>query len=70
MLSRLAALLDAQAIPYRLLKGLALAHQAYPVPTARPVGDIDLWVRPRDVPRVAAVLTDPTTGAVAAGARP
>jgi hypothetical protein len=58
VLARLAALFDAHHIPFRLLKGLAVAQQAYPAPEARPVGDIDLWIRPADVRRVEALLQE------------
>lgn len=43
-------------IPFRLLKGCAQAILAYPVPSTRAVGDIDIWIRPQDLPRSRAVL--------------
>ncbi|HYO49451.1 MAG TPA: nucleotidyltransferase family protein [Chloroflexia bacterium] len=55
-LARLARALNEAAIPFRLLKGLAVAAQAYPAPTARSVGDLDIWVASGDVPRAEAVL--------------
>jgi hypothetical protein len=55
-LARLARALNEAAIPFRLLKGLAVAVQAYPAPTARSVGDLDIWVAPGDVARAEVVL--------------
>ncbi|MGA7731696.1 MAG: nucleotidyltransferase family protein [Chloroflexia bacterium] len=55
-LSRIAAAFAEHGIDFRLLKGLALAAQAYPYPTARRVGDMDIWVKPRDLLRALQVL--------------
>ena len=55
-LARLSRALNEAAIPFRLLKGLAVAVQAYPMPTARSVGDLDIWVAPGDVARAEGVL--------------
>lgn len=44
---RYADALDAAAIPFVVLKGMALAYTVYPTPAVRPMGDVDLWV-PRD----------------------
>ena len=38
------------------LKGVALAEQAYPHPCARGMGDIDVWVRPEQLPGVVGAL--------------
>jgi|GEM_PF-4265129 len=46
-LSQFADALHREGIPFRLLKGLAIAAQGYSTPTARAVGDVDLWVQPR-----------------------
>ena len=46
-LSQLADALHREGITFRLLKGLAVAAQGYSNPTARAVGDVDLWVQPR-----------------------
>jgi hypothetical protein len=46
-LSQLADALLREGIPFRLLKGLAVAAQGYSTPTARAVGDVDLWVQSR-----------------------
>ncbi|HUS16651.1 MAG TPA: nucleotidyltransferase family protein [Chloroflexia bacterium] len=56
-LERIAAALQPVGIPFRVLKGLALAADVYPVPAARAVGDIDLWVRPRDLERTRDLLS-------------
>jgi hypothetical protein len=45
-LLRAADILDEQAIPYAVLKGLATAHLDYPAPEWRQIGDIDLLVAP------------------------
>jgi len=57
VLRRMAQALDAAGIPFVVLKGAALAHLAYPDPTLRAMGDIDIWTRPDDLDRTAAVLT-------------
>jgi hypothetical protein len=55
-LAHLARALNEAAIPFRLLKGMAVAAQAYPTPVARSVGDLDIWVAPGDVLRAETVL--------------
>jgi hypothetical protein len=45
-LNQLADALQREGIPFRLLKGLAVAAQGYSNPTARAVGDVDVWVQP------------------------
>lgn len=39
-----AAALDDAAIPFVVLKGMALSYLVYPDPSLRPMSDIDLWV--------------------------
>jgi hypothetical protein len=55
-LTGIGAALDRAGIPFRLLKGPALAALAYPDPTTRAAVDLDLWVRPADRERACAVL--------------
>lgn len=55
-LVRLAAVLDAADVPFRVLKGSAVAHLDYPDPAWREFGDIDLLIRPEDLDRAIAVL--------------
>lgn len=45
VLLRVADLLEAAGVDYRVIKGLALAHLDYPDPAHRGTGDIDLLVR-------------------------
>lgn len=42
---RYAAALDAAAVPFVVLKGMALAYTVYPTPAIRLMGDVDLWVQ-------------------------
>jgi hypothetical protein len=49
--------LDAAAIPFRVLKGSAVAHLDYPDPSLRAFGDVDLLVRSADFDRAAALLS-------------
>jgi hypothetical protein len=51
-----AAILDAAAIPFVVLKGMALAHLAYPAPWLRPMADLDLWVPPEAIPSARTAL--------------
>lgn len=46
VLRRLTEALDAAGVPFVVLKGVALAHVAYPSPALRSMGDIDLWTLP------------------------
>ena len=46
VLRRLTGALDEAGIPFVVLKGVALAHLAYPEPALRSMGDIDIWTRP------------------------
>jgi hypothetical protein len=46
-LAEIQAALDKASIPFLILKGLPLAHELYPEPGLRPVGDLDLLVRRR-----------------------
>ena len=50
-LATLLALFAAQEIDVLLLKGAGLAYSAYARPTERPMGDIDVLVRPEDAQR-------------------
>jgi hypothetical protein len=54
--AQLSARLEAQNIVVVALKGVALLATAYPMCGARPLGDIDLWVRDQDAPQAEAVL--------------
>ncbi|HEX8219049.1 MAG TPA: nucleotidyltransferase family protein [Chloroflexia bacterium] len=56
VLPQLKSAFQAEGVQFQLLKGFALAHQAYKPPEARSVGDIDIWVRPPDVPRASRAL--------------
>ena len=49
---------DARGIPAIAQKGPALAHVLYGDSTMRQFGDLDLLVRPADVPRAVGALTD------------
>jgi hypothetical protein len=42
--------LSAAGVHGVFLKGVALAEQVYPRPATRLVSDIDLWIRPKDLP--------------------
>ncbi len=42
---RYAAAFDAAAVPFVVLKGMALAYTVYPTPAIRLMGDVDLWVQ-------------------------
>jgi hypothetical protein len=55
-LSRLLAGLRAQDIPALPLKGAHLAELVYPNPALRGIGDLDLLVRARHLPRILGVL--------------
>ncbi len=48
--------LSAQKIPVLLLKGAALGPAVYGNPALRPMGDLDLLVRPADAPRALEIL--------------
>jgi hypothetical protein len=50
--------LAAENIPVLLLKGAALATTVYPSFAARPMGDVDLLVRPEDAQRAWQLLVD------------
>ncbi|MDX2120254.1 MAG: nucleotidyltransferase family protein [Gemmatimonadota bacterium] len=45
LLRRIAGALDGAGVPFVVLKGAALAHLAWPDPTLRPMGDIDISTR-------------------------
>ncbi len=46
LLRRMTRALDREGVPFVVLKGMVLAHLAYPDPALRPMDDIDLWTRP------------------------
>jgi hypothetical protein len=48
--------LEHAGVPVVVLKGAALAHGTYPLAALRPVGDVDLLVGPRELPRVVGFL--------------
>jgi hypothetical protein len=48
-LGLISACLSAATVDFLVVKGPALARQAYPVPDARTYDDLDLWVRSRDL---------------------
>ena len=50
------ACLRAHGVTPILFKGAALAHTAYPDPTCRPMGDLDLWVTAEAMPVARAAL--------------
>ncbi len=52
----LARALDAERIPFLLLKGAALAHLVYASPLLRPMRDVDVLVRKEDMWRARGVL--------------
>ncbi|MGE0355027.1 MAG: nucleotidyltransferase family protein [Gemmatimonadales bacterium] len=57
-LRRIATAFAGADIPVLVLKGMALAHLVYPVPSLRPMSDVDLWVHPEDLPRADSVLKE------------
>jgi hypothetical protein len=54
-LARAVSLLRAEAIEPILVKGLAVAR-LYADPSLRPGGDLDFWIRPRDIKRARAIF--------------
>jgi hypothetical protein len=56
MLLRVAEVLDDAGIPFRVLKGPAVAHLDYPDAAQRDFGDVDLLIRPQDLDRTIEVL--------------
>lgn len=54
--ARLTARLEAQGVAVIALKGVALLAARYSSRGARPLGDIDLWVRRQDAPQAEALL--------------
>lgn len=56
MLLQVADSLERSGTPYRVLKGSAYAHLAYPDPSLRSYGDVDLLVRSEDFDRVGSAL--------------
>ncbi|HZN53794.1 MAG TPA: nucleotidyltransferase family protein [Candidatus Polarisedimenticolaceae bacterium] len=57
-LSRIEERLAKERIPFVLLKGAAIAGSAYRESSDRSMSDIDLWVRPEDMPGAVAVARD------------
>ncbi len=57
-LLRVAETFEHAVIPFRVLKGPAVAHLDYPDPALRDFGDIDLLIQPDDLDRTIAVLTE------------
>jgi Uncharacterised nucleotidyltransferase len=55
-LVHVAEVLERAAVPFRVLKGPAVAHLDYPDPALRDFGDIDLLIHPDDLDRTIAVL--------------
>ena len=55
-LGRIEERLANEAIPFVLLKGAAIAGSAYRDASLRAMSDIDLWLRPGDMPRATALL--------------
>lgn len=55
-LLRVADVLDEAGVPFRVLKGPAVAHLDYPDPALREFGDLDLLIRPADLDRTIALL--------------
>jgi hypothetical protein len=55
-LKRILKALNAQGIPVIVLKGAALAPTVYPDPALRPMRDLDLLVRPKDLDAALAAL--------------
>ena len=58
LLLRVAGILGAAGVPFRVLKGPALAHTVYPDPALRSFGDIDLLVPGERFPEAHAALVD------------
>lgn len=58
MLLDVATLLDREGVPFRVLKGPAVAHLDYPEPVWRGFGDIDLLIRPDDLDQVIQLLSE------------
>lgn len=45
-------------VPFIVLKGAAVSELIYPSPALRPKADIDVWLRPADLPRAAALFRE------------
>jgi hypothetical protein len=57
-LVQVADVLAGVSIPFRVLKGPAVAHLDYPDPSLRDFGDIDLLIHPNDLDRVITMLAE------------
>lgn len=55
---RISAALEQRGVLVIVLKGMALAHLVYPEPGLRPMSDIDLWVKPADLPAADTALLE------------
>lgn len=58
VLERAIGALDAAGAPALALKGSALACLVYPEPALRPMADLDILIRPEDVPHALTALRD------------
>ncbi|MFW6033591.1 MAG: DegT/DnrJ/EryC1/StrS family aminotransferase, partial [bacterium] len=56
-LLRVADVLGEYGLPFRVLKGPAVAHLDYPDPALREFGDLDLLIRPADLDRAIGLLS-------------
>ena len=56
VLQEILSLYQAHEIEAIVLKGAAVAHQLYPTPAHRPMGDIDIWVDKQNVKRAYQLL--------------
>jgi len=56
-LDRIERRFESEHVPMVLLKGAAVAGSAYRDPSLRPMTDIDIWLKPDDMPRAAAALS-------------
>jgi len=57
LLRRMAVALDRAEVPFAVLKGMVLGHLAYPEPSLRPMGDIDVWTQPEHLDAAERALT-------------
>lgn len=62
------ALLDA-SIDFRVLKGFATGYLDYPNPAMRPVGDLDILIRPDDMPAALGIVSSIEGGSLHAPPR-
>ena len=69
-LDRIKRAFQAAGIPLVLLKGAALAHTVYEQPALRPMADVDIWLRPKELPEAARLMTELGFRAAGKKARP